>query len=476
VPGRVCLLGEHSDWAGGFKGRKDSPPDVREGYCLVCGTDQGLYARASRQGAGKVKVRSVDERGGVQETTMDLELASLRATAQEGAFFSYVAGVAHEVLARYGGERCPALQSGGLEVDNYRTDLPLAKGLSSSAAVCVLVARAFSVVYGLALTTMEEMDLAYRGETLTPSQCGRMDQCCAFGRVPVFMTFDNGSAELNNSHAAAGADGAAAENGGGGGGGGVLAKRVKLPPGAELRLVIVDLLAKKDTTEILASLQKAYSPEAAAAERLYGDDWEDAVEAEKLLGPGAWKRYVEAKAKHKAAKAAGAEGGGGVGAGGGVGGDGDGDGDGDVVGDGNGDGPKACSPEEHAVYRGVRGFLGRANRRLVACARGAVERGDAWALGAAMKSFQVQFDEALRPACPQQLDAPVLHRVLAHPPLQPLVWGAKGVGSQGDGSAQFLCRSEADQQRVLEIVRSDFGMPAFPLTITGEASECEKEE
>lgn len=35
-----------------------------------------------------------------------------------------------------------------------------------------------------------EMDLAYHGEITTPSQCGRMDQCCAFGPRPVLMTFD----------------------------------------------------------------------------------------------------------------------------------------------------------------------------------------------------------------------------------------------------------------------------------------------
>lgn len=38
------------------------------------------------------------------------------------------------------------------------------------------VARAFNQVYGLRLTTRGEMEVAYQGERLTPSQCGRMDQ------------------------------------------------------------------------------------------------------------------------------------------------------------------------------------------------------------------------------------------------------------------------------------------------------------
>ena len=51
-----------------------------------------------------------------------------------------------------------------------------------------------------------------------------------------------------------------------------------------------------------------------------------------------------------------------------------------------------------------------------------------------------------RPRLPGGADrARSLHRVLAHPPLQPHVWGGKGVGSQGDGTAQFVARSAADQ-------------------------------
>lgn len=52
------------------------------------------------------------------------------------------------------------------------TTLPLKKGLSSSAALCVLVARAFNRVHALRLTTRGEMQYAYEGERMTPSQVG----------------------------------------------------------------------------------------------------------------------------------------------------------------------------------------------------------------------------------------------------------------------------------------------------------------
>ena len=41
VPGRVCLFGEHSDWAGGYR-RINA--DIEQGYTLISGTDQGIYA------------------------------------------------------------------------------------------------------------------------------------------------------------------------------------------------------------------------------------------------------------------------------------------------------------------------------------------------------------------------------------------------------------------------------------------------
>ena len=82
--------------------------------------------------------------------------------AKVGSMFSYAAGVAYNIVTRY--------NVGGLIIDNYLTTLPVKKGLSSSAAICVLVARAFNRIYNLKLTIQGEMDLAYLGERTTPSK------------------------------------------------------------------------------------------------------------------------------------------------------------------------------------------------------------------------------------------------------------------------------------------------------------------
>src|SRR5512140_2517879 len=95
----------------------------------------------------------------------------------------------------------------------------------------------------------------------------------------------------------------------------------------------------------------------------------------------------------------------------------------------------------------------------------ALNAGDAQRLGTLMVEAQAFFDKYATPACPEELTAPVLHEVLSYEPLKPHIWGGKGVGSQGDGTAQFLARSLADQQAVIEILQRDLRLPAYKLTL-----------
>jgi len=218
VPGRICLLGEHSDWAGGYR-RINA--DIENGYAIICGTNQGIYAEVEPHPNALV-LTSITPDGlkkGPHEIPMEPQ--TLLKEAQEGGFWSYVAGVAYQVLVNY--------HVRGLEIKNYKTDLPIKKGLSSSAAISVLTARAFNRIYDLKLTVRGEMELAYQGEITTPSRCGRMDQGCAFGNRPVLMTFDGDRLET-----------------------------LELNISKELFFVIVDLNAKKDTMEILNRLNRSY--------------------------------------------------------------------------------------------------------------------------------------------------------------------------------------------------------------------------
>ncbi len=341
VPGRVCLFGEHSDWAGGHR-RINS--EIEKGYTLLTGTDQGIYANVEPHASALVLSSTTPEgeRRGPSEIPMDPK--TLLAEAQKGGFWSYVAGVAWQVLTHYHVQ--------GLVIDNYRTDLPMKKGLSSSAAICVLTARAFNRTYDLKMTVRGEMELAYQGEIATPSRCGRMDQGCAFGNRPILMTYDGDRLDVT-----------------------------ELNVREDLYLVLVDLAGRKDTMEILARLNRAY--------------------------------------------------------------------------------PFA----ENEIERGIQELLGPVNRRIVHQALDLLNTSNAEGLGELMTEAQDFFDRYAIPACPEELTAPILHRVLDYKPLKPHIWGGKGVGSQGDGSAQFIARSEADRQAVVEIIQRDLGMKCLALTL-----------
>jgi UTP-glucose-1-phosphate uridylyltransferase/galactokinase len=217
VPGRVCLFGEHSDWAGAYR-RFNSA--ITPGKVIIAGTNQGIHARV-RACPGQFTVRTTLPDGSHMAETLPMDRETLLNTARAGGFFSYAAGVAYTILTYY--------KVDGIEIDNYLTTMPVKKGLSSSAAFCVLVARAFNCVYDLKLTTRAEMEAAYQGEILTPSRCGRMDQGCAFGQVPVLMAFD-----------------------------GDLLQTSRLTVGSHLHLLIGDLKGRKDTIRILADLTHAY--------------------------------------------------------------------------------------------------------------------------------------------------------------------------------------------------------------------------
>ena len=87
VCGRLCLLGEHSDWAGGFRSAA-RPDTVHVGRCVVVGTNDGLRARVSTSSGSDmcVAMTSTDDAGAKRSRVFDLydDEALLRA-ARGGA-------------------------------------------------------------------------------------------------------------------------------------------------------------------------------------------------------------------------------------------------------------------------------------------------------------------------------------------------------------------------------------------------------
>lgn len=184
VPGRLCLFGEHSDWAGM---QRMINADIPIGQAIVTGIEEGIYATAERAEQFIVEGDLAIFQGDSFSCEMNTE--KLLETARDGGFFSYVAGVAAYINDNY--------TVGGLRIRVTEMDLPIRSGLSSSAAICVLVARAFNQVYRLRMNTKGEMQAAFRGEQKTPSRCGRLDQACAYGVKPVLMEFDGAETDAH---------------------------------------------------------------------------------------------------------------------------------------------------------------------------------------------------------------------------------------------------------------------------------------
>jgi len=338
VPGRLCLFGEHSDWAGHHKVMN---ANIIPGQAIVTGIEQGIYASVSR--AEKFIVESKIDGEQNIDFQCEMDVKKLKQCANEGGYFSYVAGVASYMKEWY--------MVGGLHICIYRMDLPIKSGLSSSAAICVLVARAFNQLYELNLSTEGEMNIAYLGEQRTPSRCGRLDQACAYGVNPVNMVFDGNELEVS-----------------------------RLSVGKELHWVFADLMSHKDTIKILADLNK-------------------------------------------------------------------------------------CFPfPQTELERNVFDALGKDNQDITNRAKKLIAEGDAQGLGALMNEAQKLFDEKIMPACPQELTAPILHKTLQDERIHELTYGGKGVGSQGDGSVQFLAKDEACQKQLVSYLE-ELGMKAYSLTL-----------
>lgn len=339
VPGRLCLLGEHSDWAGI---NRMMNAEICPGMAIVTGIEQGIYATVEKSDTFIIESSLECYNGERFECDMDTD--RLRETATCGGFFSYVAGVASYVNEHY--------KVKGIHVVVTDMDLPIKSGLSSSAAICVLVARAFNRLYHLHLNTMGEMNIAYMGEQRTPSRCGRLDQACAYGVNPICMTFDGNDIAVSP----------------------ITIKR-------EMHWVVADLNSHKDTIKILSDLNKCY--------------------------------------------------------------------------------PFASN----IVEKNVQEALGQDNRFFVKKAVEYIESGNLEKLGEVLNEFQANFDRKVMPACPQELRAPVLHSVLEDEEIKKFVYGCKGVGSQGDGTVQFLARDKESQIHLINYLKQERNIDSVPFTI-----------
>jgi galactokinase len=171
APGRVNLIGEHTDY--------------NDGFVLPCAIDYETRVAASPRDDTRVRVVAADYGDASDEFRLDTPIAPRPGVP----WANYVRGV------------IAMLQQRGVELHGAELaiagNVPQGAGLSSSAALEVAVLQALNLLHGLKLDATEIARLAQRAENaFIGCQCGIMDQLVsARGRAGHALLIDCRSLE-----------------------------------------------------------------------------------------------------------------------------------------------------------------------------------------------------------------------------------------------------------------------------------------
>ncbi len=167
--GRINLIGEHTDYNGGF--------------VFPGAIDKGMMTEIRLNGTDRVRVYSVD----LQEYT---EFGFEEADAPSASWARYIFGVCREII-----KRCGAVVKGFDAA--FAGDVPLGAGMSSSAALESTFAFALNDMLSLGI---DKFELARIGQSTEHNycgvKCGIMDQFASiFGKAGSLMRLDCRSME-----------------------------------------------------------------------------------------------------------------------------------------------------------------------------------------------------------------------------------------------------------------------------------------
>jgi galactokinase len=169
APGRVNLIGEHTDY--------------NDGFVLPLAIDRAAWIALRPRNDSKVSVYSID-----YQEARDFDVANLK--DEKAGWIEYLKGVAW------------CLQDAGMKLKGWEGvlagDVPLGAGLSSSAALEMATARAFAAVSDIPWDAVAQAKLGQRSENKWIGvNCGIMDQLISStGRAGHAMLIDCRSLEL----------------------------------------------------------------------------------------------------------------------------------------------------------------------------------------------------------------------------------------------------------------------------------------
>ena len=168
-PGRVNLIGEHTDYNGG--------------YVFPGAIDKGIYAAINPNGTDKIRVYSVDYQAMA-------EFGMREEDAPKEPWARYIFGVVREMQKR-------GYQPKGFDTV-FAGDVPLGAGMSSSAALESTFAFALNDIYNLGI---DKFELARIGQSTEHNycgvKCGIMDQFASiFGKKGHLMRLNCATMEF----------------------------------------------------------------------------------------------------------------------------------------------------------------------------------------------------------------------------------------------------------------------------------------
>lgn len=171
-PGRVNLIGEHTDY--------------NDGYVFPMAIDLATWIALRPRDDGRLVLHALDH-----DETLECDLSNL--TREAMSWREYPRGVAH------------VLREAGYTLRGWEgvtaCDIPMGTGLSSSASYELAVARAFAHVSGLAWDPKKMALLCQKAENdWVGVQCGVMDQMiCALGEEGKAVFIDCRSLETQSA-------------------------------------------------------------------------------------------------------------------------------------------------------------------------------------------------------------------------------------------------------------------------------------
>ena len=165
-PGRVNLIGEHTDYNGGF--------------VFPCALNYGTYLALRLVGDKSLRFSTLNFSG-----DKSVPLSGLFRKIP-GSWVNYPLGVMNEFINH-------GTQLSGMEL-LYYGDVPNSAGLSSSASIEMVTAVAMNEIYGRSISTLDLVKMCQKAENeFVGMNCGIMDQfAVAFGRKDhaIFLNCD----------------------------------------------------------------------------------------------------------------------------------------------------------------------------------------------------------------------------------------------------------------------------------------------